>query len=580
MHRNEIQEHLKRALRQLQDLPSIRAGTIAVPGDTWQRKHMLDSMLRAKNEWLAVVSALRDVQRWVEIHWDTARQTQPPKGTIPIAIPFGQQGEVQLDALSAAFKLLLAAWNYDAETIAHVAVEFAAHGMIETRRILLLKGVPMLEAQALDDYCTLLPYREALKKVEAESMGSAENLWPPETVDDTCALEVRGFERRSVTGDDFQLYASPLLQCMYETLLLILGLVWGKAFRLFGHFNGISKPVAAMLPFLHASPSGGESSTRTEFVFQGWGGNATMRPLAIQEVAQLVDSYARLPQQSRKILDLALRRLRDSTEKTHVEDKVIDMSIALEALFMEGELWNQKKTVSRRASWHFADSHTEREQIRNAIKEFYDYRSTIIHGNVPEEPTPEERQRRDTQLIDVENVIRASLKTMISEAKPQSWEESRDPRKIRHDPPRAESDIPSVKSDSLSWSVKEQKEIDRILKAVWRPTVDSAPEPLPDASHVCHHGVDRDQIEQYKRNGTYYIIRVPAVLYMAHPKWLARTVESLDQHTRYYCERDVKRHMELWQRAADEKKIIQFVLDLETPDFYLPTNFDLWRALL
>ena len=584
MHRNEIQGHLESGLRQLQDLAPVREGTIAAPGDTRQRKHMIENMFQCgRNDWLAAVPSLRDVQSWVQIHWNADRQIRPPGGTIPIGMPFGQQGERQLDDPSAAFKLLLAAWSYGAETVARVAMEFAAHGMIETRRIFLLKGMSMGEALELDDYCTLLPYGEAVKKADADFMSGPsrmDTLWPPETVDDTCALEVRGFERRGDTGDDLELHASPLIQCMYDTLLLILGLVWGKGFRIFGSFDGITELIAAMLPFLHASPSGGGSATRTAFVFQGWKGNATTRPLAVTEVAELVNSYARLPVQARNRLDLALRRLRDSCEKIEVEDRVIDMSIALEALFMEGELWNQKNTVSRRASWHFADSHAERERTRDSIKKFYDYRSAIIHGNVPEELTPEHSLLRDAQLVHVDDVIRASLKAMVSEGRPQNWDESKDPKRIRHDPPRAESDIPSVKSDSLSWSVEEQKEIDRILEAVWRPTIDNAPDPPPDATPHHHHGVNRDQVEQYRREGIYYIIRIPVVLYMAHPKWLERAVESLDDHTRYYCERDVKHHMELWQRAADEKKTIQFTLELEPPEFYLPRNFKFWRELL
>ena len=89
----------------------------------------------------------------------------------------------------------------------------------------------MQEAQALDDYCTLLPYSEALKKVDTDVISgpsAVDRLWPRETVDDTCALEVRCFERRGATADDFELHTSPLTQCMHDTLLLILGLVWGK----------------------------------------------------------------------------------------------------------------------------------------------------------------------------------------------------------------------------------------------------------------------------------------------------------------------------------------------------------------
>ena len=113
---------------------------------------------------------------------------------------------------------------------------------------------------------------------------------------------------------------------------------------------------------------------------------------------------------------------------------------------------------------------------------------------------PTEEDQRQEQLAallaEVENVARASLKTMISEGRPQDWERSKDPKSIRHDPPRAEKDIPSVKSNSLSWSLKDQREIDQVLEAVWKPTVDDAPAPPPGANPVCHHGIDRKQIEQ------------------------------------------------------------------------------------
>lgn len=169
---------------------------------------------------------------------------------------------------------------------------------------------------------------------------------------------------------------------------------------------------------------------------------------------------------------------------------------------------------------------------------------------------------------------------MISEGRPQDWKDSEDLKAIRHNPPRAETDIPSVKSDSLSWSLKEQKEIDQALEAVWKPTVANAPAPPPDARPITHHGIDREQIEQYKQQGIYYIIRIPALLYMAHPKWIERADEPLDDHTRYYCEKDVDRHLQRWKNAADEKKVHQFELSLEDAISYLPKNFDFWRKLL
>ena len=99
-------------------------------------------------------------------------------------------------------------------------------------------------------------------------------------------------------------------------------------------------------------------------------------------------------------------------------------------------------------------------------------------------------------------------------------------------------------------------------------------------------GIDRDQIEPCKQQGIAYIISIPALLYIAHTKWINRVGEPLDDHTRYYCERDVDRHLQhlqhlqRWQKAAAEKKVYQFQLPLEDATIYLPKYFDDWRSLL
>ena len=581
---DSIEERLSRALQQFVALPRIGEQFIDVPLNSGQLERAIKDMLRKKNEWLAAVPAFQDVQNWVEVHWDTERQTQPPAGTVSTGEELGNEGEVQLDALTATCKLLLASAGHGADTVAKYAVEFAAHGMIEVRSFYLLKGLPVSNAKPLDDYCTLLPYREALEIVKA--VASAQHLvedlyWPPESADDVCTLEARSFERRGLAANEFERRVGCLLQCGPETLALILGLVWGTGFRVFGHWYSVAEPVAATLPLFRANSPTSGGSQQTLLTLPGFRRPSTNRPLNDAEVVELVGKYAALSDQTQRVLNLALRRLRDSTERIEIEDKVIDMCIALEALFMEGNHKHQK-IISGRGSWYFADSHPEREQTRTLLKEFYDYRNNIAHGNTPENLTQEENDLRVTQLADIENVVRASLKTMISEGRPQEqdWEKSKDFKAIRRDPPRIKTEIPSVKSDSLSWSLKEQKEIDQALETVWKPTVDNAPAPPPDANPICHQGVNREQIEQYKQQGIYYIIRIPALLYMAHPKWIERAGEPLDDHTRYYCEKDVERHLERWQKAAHEKKVHQFELPLENGISYLPASFDFWRKLV
>ena len=342
-----------------------------------------------------------------------------------------------------------------------------------------------------------------------------------------------------------------------------------------------AEPVAATLPFFHTTQSVSRRTSQILLPLLDSRRTLTQRPINNAELIYLIDKYVVLPEQTQHVLNLALRRLRDSTERMAHEDKAIDLCIALEALFMEeGEEYRHKKLVSGRASWHFADSHSEREQIRTLLKEFYHYRNKTVHGKAPENVTPEENERRATQFADIDNIIRASLKTMISEGRPQDWEESKNFKAIRRDPPRAETEIPSVKSDSLSWSLKEQKEIDQALEAVWKPEVDNAPPPRPDASASSHQGIDAEAIERCRQQGMPYVISVPIRLFMAHPKWPKQGDGPLDERTKHYCEKDVERHLRSWHKAAAEKKIYQFELPLEDPAMYLPETFDMWRKIL
>jgi hypothetical protein len=132
----------------------------------------------------------------------------------------------------------------------------------------------------------------------------------------------------------------------------------------------------------------------------------------------------------------------------------------------------------------------------------------------------------------------------------------------------------------MSWTIAEQNEIDQALGAVWKPEVDAVPPPLSDTEAVVHHGINAEAIGQCREQGISYVISVPIRLYMAHPKWPQREGDPVDERTKYYCEKDVERHLRRWQLAADEKRMHRFELSLEDPAMYLPERFDMWRRIL
>ena len=257
-HLDCIKPRLDRALPHFLAVPEVSQQVVGGRRSGAQSERVVKNLLAGNDESFIALPAFQEVQDWVAIHWGPERQTQPPAGTVT-TWGEGHRGEVQLDAPAAARKLLVASAMHGTGIVANLAIEFAAHGMIDVRSFYLLKGLPVSSPERLDDHCTLLPYREALQAVSAAS-AEQDLHWPSSGVDDVLVLEARGFERRSLTANLVERRESRLLQCGPETLALILGPVWGRSFRVFGGWNGVTEPIAATLPFFHANASRGSWS--------------------------------------------------------------------------------------------------------------------------------------------------------------------------------------------------------------------------------------------------------------------------------------------------------------------------------
>lgn len=92
---------------------------------------------------------------------------------------------------------------------------------------------------------------------------------------------------------------------------------------------------------------------------------------------------------SRKFLDIALRRFGYAHERHRIEDKIVDLLIAAEALFLcdgsyVGEL---RYRLSLRAALFLTSKDEDRRTIFRWMKAAYDLRSAVAHGG---QPNPED----------------------------------------------------------------------------------------------------------------------------------------------------------------------------------------------
>ena len=506
-----------------------------------------------KANWRTTGPGFQQLQEWVETHWNTENAKPAPSGMAATGDDSWVQTEVQLDAVTATKKLIAAAKLYGREPVVTIAKHFAAHGMIETHVIWLLKAPPLEVAKSLDNYCTLLPYSEALQKIVAESDPRDRPFeWAEPYADNACALQERYFEHAGPAPSDHRQYASPLLKNGLPDLTLLLGLVWGSGFRVLGNWRAVPAVAAATLPYrLTRGP--GTARWPAALATKGYGPPPRKRPLVIGELTELAVKYSEHTEQTRCRLRRAMARLRNLAERFEVEDRVTDLGIALQTLFTaddEQEIGNT--LIPQRAAWLYADFKDERRETEAMLARFCRRHLDVLRGRASED-----YERSANLLGDTENVLRSCLKTLVSEGWPENWNAATEPSALRLDPPRPESKIPSVKSDALSWSIEEQREIDQALEEVWKPVVENAPLP-PNMSPTTVAGLSPTLVARYREQRIPYVVTHPARLYLAHPKWPKTVSEPIDERTMYYCERDVTQQTQKWKEAAANKGLVQF----------------------
>jgi hypothetical protein len=85
----------------------------------------------------------------------------------------------------------------------------------------------------------------------------------------------------------------------------------------------------------------------------------------------------------RDALDVAIRRFSDSCVRHRNEDKVIDLMIAAEALFLRGANEGEKSfRLALRAGQFLAEGSAARE-VFDRMRLAYHYRSVLVHGGKP-----------------------------------------------------------------------------------------------------------------------------------------------------------------------------------------------------
>ncbi|SMH50842.1 HEPN domain-containing protein [Mesorhizobium australicum] len=119
-------------------------------------------------------------------------------------------------------------------------------------------------------------------------------------------------------------------------------------------------------------------------------------------------------------LHVPLERIMLSAAETHVVDKLIDLSIALESMLLDGEQGELAYKIAVRGAWLISRNPSERIENYKLIKKLYGMRSKAVHtGNLAKESG-----RQNGTLLDAElgiEIARDVAKKILSIGK-MDWE--------------------------------------------------------------------------------------------------------------------------------------------------------------
>lgn len=118
----------------------------------------------------------------------------------------------------------------------------------------------------------------------------------------------------------------------------------------------------------------------------------------------------------RKHFHLAVKRFEHSYESTDIDDKLIDLMIAFEILFLKGENIRAPTGVVMGVgcSMLLGETEEEREEINQVLTKAYSIRNKIVHGGTYQEPIQADKEYSIGEFVGkVEDYLREAIKKLL-----------------------------------------------------------------------------------------------------------------------------------------------------------------------
>ena len=145
----------------------------------------------------------------------------------------------------------------------------------------------------------------------------------------------------------------------------------------------------------------------------------------IDKAKRIFDDFAKLNSDDKEKLLIAVERWIKSKTSRADTDRMIDLGVALESLYVPDSMSESTFKLGVRAAWHLREDPAKRKDMKKKFGEIYDWRSKAVHtGKLPKKTKNLSQEEINEFIGTAQDYCRHSILKILKEGKfPANWDD-------------------------------------------------------------------------------------------------------------------------------------------------------------
>ena len=155
------------------------------------------------------------------------------------------------------------------------------------------------------------------------------------------------------------------------------------------------------------------------------GSSTKARTSQIEEAKRIYNEFAEFNQKDREKLLIVIKRWIKSKTSQEDVDRMIDLGIALESLYVPESSGEITFKLGVRAAWHLKEDPADRQKLKKTFGDIYKWRSDAVHtGKLPKKTKNLSQEKVEEFIETAQDYCRDSILKILKEGKfPANWDD-------------------------------------------------------------------------------------------------------------------------------------------------------------